>query len=211
MEYPFFPIVDSFNESEIVVSDLEQVLPFFPSEIKIDTLDNEKVAGVVPLFTSSNNSGLMEQNLMLSPDPQQNPFIRMFGQKGKILAASSKLTNGGELMLVSDSRFLADDGGMSVQDNLVFLMNAVDYLAGDQDLISLRSREITSRPLDILQLTDEEVRTYTQNEREKLENRTKKRWKYANMLLPSVLIIGFGFFIMRREKNQAEILKQIYD
>ena len=66
MEYPFFPIVDSFNSSEIVVSDLEQVLPFFPSEIKIDTLDNEKVAGVVPLFTSSNNSGLMEQNLMLN-------------------------------------------------------------------------------------------------------------------------------------------------
>ena len=153
----------------------------------------------------------MEQNLMLSPDPQQNPFIRMLGQKGKILAATSKLTNGGELMLVSDSRFLADDGGMSVQDNLVFLMNAVDYLAGDQDLISLRSREITSRPLDILQLTDEEVRKYSQAEREKLENTTKKRWKYANMLLPSVLIIGFGFFRMRREKNQAEILKKIYD
>jgi ABC-type uncharacterized transport system involved in gliding motility auxiliary subunit len=211
MEYPFFPIVDSFNESEIVVSDLEQVLPFFPSEIRIDTLDNEKVAGTVHLFTSSNNSGLMEQNLMISPDPQQNPFIKMLGQKGKILAATSKLTNGGELMLVSDSRFLADDGGMSVQDNLVFLMNAVDYLAGDQDLISLRSREITSRPLDILQLTDEEVRKYSQNEREKLENTTKKRWKYANMLLPSVLIIGFGFFRMRREKNQAEMLKQIYD
>ena len=135
----------------------------------------------------------------------------MLGQKGKILAATSKLTNGGELMLISDSRFLADDGGMSVQDNLVFLMNAVDYLAGDQDLISLRSREITSRPLDILQLTDEEVRTYSQDERETLENTTKKRWKYANMLLPSVLIIGFGFFRMRREKNQAEILKQIYD
>ena len=56
MEYPFFPVVDSFNTSEIVVSDLEQVLPFFPSEIKIDTLDNEKVAGAVPLFSSSNNN-----------------------------------------------------------------------------------------------------------------------------------------------------------
>ena len=46
---------------------------------------------------------------------------------------------------------------------------------------------------------------------EKLENNTKKRWKYANMLLPSVFIIGFGFFRMRREKNQSEMLKQIYD
>ena len=45
----------------------------------------------------------------------------------------------------------------------------------------------------------------------KLENANKKRWKYANMLLPSVFIIGFGFFRMRREKNQSEMLKKIYD
>ena len=130
---------------------------------------------------------------MLSPDPQQNPFIRMLGQKGKILAATSKLVNGGELMLISDSKFLADDGGMSVNDNLIFLMNAVDYLAGDEDLISLRSREITSRPL------------------EELEDSTRKKWKWANMLIPSLLVLTFGFFQMRKEKKHAEILRQIYD
>ena len=27
----------------------------------------------------------------------------------------------------------------------------------------------------------------------------------------SALIIGFGFFRLKREKNQAEVLKQIYD
>ena len=31
------------------------------------------------------------------------------------------------------------------------------------------------------------------------------------IFLLAVLIIGFGFFRMRREKNQAEMLKQIYD
>ena len=35
---------------------------------------NEKVEKVSTLFTSSNNSGIMESNLVLSPDPQQNPF-----------------------------------------------------------------------------------------------------------------------------------------
>ncbi len=193
MDYPFFPIVQSFNKDEIVVSDLEQVLPFFPSEIKIDTTKNDRVVGVVELFKSSKNSGLMESNWMLSPDPQQNPFIRMLGQQGKILAATSKLVNGGELMLISDSKFLSDEGGMSVNDNLVFLMNAVDYLADDEDLISLRSREITSRPL------------------EELEDSTRKKWKWANMLLPSLLVLTFGFFQMRKEKNHAEILRQIYD
>ena len=42
MEYPFFPMVDSFNSKEVIVSDLEQVLPFFPSQIVIDTTKNKQ-------------------------------------------------------------------------------------------------------------------------------------------------------------------------
>ena len=135
----------------------------------------------------------MEGNFILSPDPQQNPFLNILGQTGKTISAISRLTNGGELLLVSDSRFLSDDGGMSVEGNLIFLMNSVDYLAGDKDLISLRSREITNRPLD------------------EIKDSTKKNWKYINMLLPSILIISFGFWRFRTEKFKAEMLKQIYD
>ena len=211
IDYPFFPIIDSFNQKQIVVADLEQVRPLFPSEIEIDTVLNNNVETVSTLFKSSNNSGVMESNLMLSPDPKQNPFIQMLGQKGKILAATSRLTNGGELMLISDSGFLSDEAGMALEENIVFIMNAVDYLVGDQDLISLRSREVTSRPLDILQLNESEEQSYSQDEKDKMSDRIKKRWKFANMLLPSILIIGFGLFRMRKEKNEAEVLKQIYD
>ena len=211
MDYPFFPVIDTFDDTLLVVSDLENVRPLFPSEIKIDTLKNDLVKSVLPLFRTSNNSGLMEVNLNLSPDPQQNPFIKMLGQKGKTIAATSRLKNGGELMLISDSKFLADDAGMSVDENMIFLMNVVDYLAGDQDLIALRSREVTSRPLDILQLDPTDEQRYSQDEKERMKDKTKKRWKFANMILPSALIIGFGFFRLKREKNQAEVLKQIYD
>ena len=100
MDYPFFPIIDTFNENSVVVSDLENVRPLFPSEIIIDTVDTEAVKEVITLFKSSRNSGVMEGNLNLSPDPQQNPFIKMLGQKGKTLAATSILNNGGELMLI---------------------------------------------------------------------------------------------------------------
>tara|TARA_S200000501_G_scaffold331541_1_gene333632 strand:- start:214 stop:660 length:447 start_codon:yes stop_codon:yes gene_type:complete len=148
---------------------------------------------------------------MLSPDPQQNPFLQLLGQSGKVLSALSSLKSGGELMLISDSKFLSDEGGMSIPDNMVFLMNAVDYLADDEDLISLRSREVTSRPLDILQLSDEEELSISQDDKDKKANRIKKRWKLANLVLPSLLIIGFGILRIRKEKNQAEVLKQIYD
>ena len=193
MEYPFFPVIQKFNKDEVVVSDLEQVLTFFPSEIELDTNQIENVINIISLFKSSNNSGLMEGNFMLSPDPQQNPFINILGQKGKSIAALSKLSNGAEVILISDSKFLSDEGGMSIPENLVFLMNAVDYLAGDKELIALRSREITSRPL------------------EEMDDASKRTWKYANMLLPSILVIGFGFYRMREEKKNAEILRQIYD
>ena len=134
-------------------------------------------------------SGLQHRLRRFNSDPSLHHPVRKF-QKHH---ADSKLINGGELMLVSDSKFLADDAGMSVNDNLIFLMNAVDYLAGDEDLISLRSREITSRPL------------------QELENSTRKKWKWANMLIPSLLVLTFGFFQMRKEKKHAEILRQIYD
>ena len=211
MDYPFFPVIDRFEDSLVVVSDLENVRPLFPSEIKIDSSQNEFVKSVVPLFKTSDNSGIMEVNLNLSPDPQQNPFIKMLGQKGKIIAATSRLTNGGEIMLISDSKFLADDAGMSVDENMIFLLNVVDYLAGDEDLISLRSREVTSRPLDILQLDPLDEQRYSEDEKERMKDKKKKRWKFANMILPSALIIGFGFFRLRKEKNEAEVLKQIYD
>jgi hypothetical protein len=70
---------------------------------------------------------------------------------------------------------------------------------------------VTSRPLDILKLNDEEELSMSQDEKDKNKDRIKKRWKLANLVLPSLLIIGFGFLIMRKEKNQAEVLRQIYD
>ena len=72
-------------------------------------------------------------------------------------------------------------------------MNAVDYLLGDRELIALRSREITSRPL------------------EELEDSEKSRWKWINILLPSILVIGFGFIRFKHESGRSKMLEEIYD
>ena len=193
MDYPFLPVVKKFNEQELVVSGLEQIHLFFPSEIVLDTALSQNVAGVIDLFKSSNKSGIMSGRYILSPDPKNNPFLQNLNQGSKVLGASSRLVSGGELIVIADSKFLSDDAGMSVPENMVFLMNAVDYLAGEKELISLRSREITNRPLD------------------EIEDGTRTRWKWANVLLPSLLIVGFGMYRSKREKDKAEILKQIYE
>ena len=195
MEYPLLPIIRSFNNNEAIVSGLEQIQLIFASEINLDSSSVENL-NVVPLFFTSNQSGEMRGNFNLNPDPSQNPFISIFNQSDKILSARSEKihTNGilSQMILVSDSDFMTDEGGGRSPENQIFIMNAVDYLIGDRDLIALRSREITSRPL------------------EEVADDAKKRWKWLNIILPSFLIVGFGLIRMRQQKNRSSLLEEFY-
>ena len=201
MDYPFLPIIkeDSFNDDVVMVSGLEGLRLMFPSELVInDSIFGAENVNIIPLFTSSDQSTSMEEFFNLSPDPKSNPSFRQLNESGKVLGALAEVTHSesgilSQLILIPDSRFIADDGGGAAPENHIFIMNAVDYLLGDRELISLRSREITNRPL------------------EELEDKEKSRWKWINILLPSLLVVGFGFIRIKRENSRAKILEEIYD
>jgi len=195
MEYPLLPIIRSFNENESIVSGLEQMQLIFPSEIKQDSSSFDNVE-FTPLFFTSKESGELKGSYNLSPDPQQNPFMRMFNKSNQILGARTELLNSSgivnQVVLVSDSEFMADNGGGRSPENHIFILNSIDYLVGDQDLIALRSREITSRPL------------------EDLSDASKKTWKWVNISAPSLLVIGFGLVRIRKQKNRSNVLEELY-
>ena len=198
MEYPFLPIIRSFNADEDLVSGLEQVHVFFSTEIEFDSVGSN--VNSVPLFSSSNKSGIMTGFYNLNPDPKQNPQLRNLNQPGKLVAARSEFTDEdtgvvSQLILVADNQFLSDDGGGAVPENHIFMMNAIDFLLGDRDLIALRSREITDRKLDEEKITDDAKRT----------------WKWVNGLLPSLLIVGFGFWRLRGNKRRTKHIEELYD
>ena len=198
MEYPFLPIIRSFNKNEALVNGLEQVHVFFSTEIQLDSVGSN--VNIAPLFSSSNKSGVMTGFYNLSPDPKQNPQLRNLTQSAKLVAARSELTNEkmgtmSQMILVADNRFLTDDGGGAVPENHVFMMNAIDFLMGDKDLMALRSREITDRSLDEELVTDE----------------AKSRWKWINGLLPSLLIVGFGFWRLQMQKRNMKLIEELYD
>ena len=193
MDYPFLPVIqkNSLNKDIVIVSGLESLRLMFPSEIILV----DSMANTIPLFTSSNQSTSMEEFFNLNPNPDSNPAFRKLNEDGKILGAITNPENelNGMVILVSDSKFMADDGGGAAGENHIFIMNAIDYLLGDRELIALRSREITNRPLlDI-------------------KNATKAKWKWINILLPSMLVIAFGIFRMRRENSRSKMLEEIYD
>ncbi len=195
MEYPLLPVVRSFNSEEAIVSGLEQMQLVFASEVKQDSSSMGNV-NFVPLLFSSDQSGEMRGNYNLNPDPQQNPFMRLFNKSKQVLGARSEYVNNNGIMsqmiLVGDSEFMSDQGGGRSPENHIFIMNSVDFLVGDRDLISLRSRQITSRPL------------------EEVSDGAKRTWKWVNIITPSLLIIGFGLIRIRNQKNRSNVLEELY-
>ena len=196
MDYPFIPIIQKFYNSSIV-KDLEQVSLIFPSEITIqDSVVNDNLI-VTPLFSSSNNSTTMTGFYNLAPDPKQNPIFSQLTESGKTVGALSEKkwsdSSSSSVIIVSDSKFLTDDGGAASLENMIFIQNAIDYLFGDNDLIALRSREITSRPLEII------------------SDNARTTWKWANIFVPFILIIIVGFYKFTMERKRSKFLKAIYD
>ena len=100
-----------------------------------------------------------------------------------------------QTIVVADSRFLADDGGGRMPENLTFTLNAVDFLTGDSDLIALRSREITTRPLNA-DAQDVDIKSF---------------WKKLNYFLPAFLILLLALFIKSSEKSRTKKLEYSYE
>ncbi len=192
MEYPFFPVIRNFGD-HLTVNGLEQVSLLYPSEIGFS--DTSSASLTIPLLGTSDRSGLMTGFFHLSP--MQNPIFNSLNEPGKVVGALATVKSDSsatlsQVILVSDSQFFSDSGGGVFPENFVFVANAVDFLMGDSDLVGLRSREITTRPLEIV------------------EDAEKLRWKWANILLPPVLIVAYGFFRWKRERNRAKVLEEIY-
>ena len=78
-----------------------------------------------------------------------------------------------------------------------FMENSIDYLLGDVELVDIRSRKITDRPL----LTESEG----------LDDSARARWKWFNILGSSILVVIFGFIHLKRENSRAKALREIYD
>jgi len=190
--YPFFPIVREFGD-HVMVGGLEQVHLLFPSEITYDSSDSSST--VQPLFTTSDRSGIAAGFFNLGPI--DNPMFETLTESGRTVGAyaTSQIgaaTSTSQLVLVSDSSFLLDDAGGRMPENVVFTMNASDVLIGDRDLVALRSREITSRPLSAV------------------EEGGRSTWKSINILLPALLVILYGLLQWRLETNRTKRLEELY-
>jgi ABC-type uncharacterized transport system involved in gliding motility auxiliary subunit len=202
MDYPFLPILKSFSKDEITVSGLESMELIFTSEIKSDSVYSNNLVSFTPLLRTSNRSSSMSEFYNLNPDPKANPIFSQLTESSKVVGARSIIADKetgleSNLTLVADSQLLSDQGGGSSPNNIIFIMNTIDFMMGDKELISLRSREITDRPL----LSDADG----------IGNEVRLTWKIINMILPAFLVMILGFIIRRRQNKKSKLLQAIYE
>jgi len=113
------------------------------------------------------------------------------GQPGTDRETITRSPEDTQILVVANSRFL-EDNFITNAGNLEFMLNALDWSTWGEELIGIRSRQVTDRSLPIL----------TEHE--------KTIVRFANMFAVPILVALFGFirfYIKRKRKITLADLK----
>ena len=167
VDFYFVPIITNFSDHPIT-SGIEAVGMMYASTI--DYIGDTNIV-YTPLVFTSDMSGIR-------PSPASFDIAREWSESDFPL---SKLTigasfegnfsggNDAKLVVFTDGDFPVNSQGRNSQinpDNVNLLVNAIDYLSGHTTLIELRTKGVTSRPL------------------EQIEDNKKTLLKWLNFALP---------------------------
>ncbi|HTY07129.1 MAG TPA: Gldg family protein [Gemmatimonadales bacterium] len=141
LPYPLWPRGISTKATTINAEVSSVLLPWTSS---IDTT-GAAPGTVTPLVVTSRAGGLETQDIVLSP---QQPFPREH-TSSRLLAVQvlPKKAGAGRLVVVGNSDFVSDRYVQNAPENATFFLNAVDWLAQDEALISIRSKNRAPPPL----------------------------------------------------------------
>lgn len=179
VQFPYLPLIGNFVDHPITKG-LEQVVMPFASPMRATGQSNNVFTGIA--YTSS-------QSGVVNPPVFFDVVNKQWTETDFPLA---QLTVGGILQLAEGGRIVAfGDGDFPVsgqqgvsQDNVSLMANSIDWLSDDTGLIELRTKGVTSRPI------------------EELEEGERASIKWINFLLPIVLILIYGFFRAQQQRSK---------
>ncbi len=183
VQFPYLPIISKFANHP-AVKGLESVILPFVSPI---SFTGDSAINFTPLAFSSDKSSA--QNAPFMFNIQKHWTENDLNKKNLVVAAAfdGKLAgkNNSKMVVVGNGDFAINrNSRQQIQpDNVSLFVNSIDWLSDDTGLIELRTKGVTSRPID------------------DLEDGTKTLLKYLNFLLPILLIVAYGLFRMQRNKN----------
>jgi len=214
VNYPFFPEVQVFNREHAAMKILRQVRLYFPSSIDTTVMPGYNSIQLTPLFWTSDKATTMTGTYDIDPFNMRGKFT--FDQKhiplGVLISGNfqSYYTNkeipqdadgnpvstapilnsspDTRIVVIGDANMINDQFIVPGLDNLTAILNIIDWLAQDEALIGIRSRAVVSRPLG------------------EVSDGARQVVKYANMLIPPLIVIGFGLIRWRIRKSAARML-----
>jgi gliding-associated putative ABC transporter substrate-binding component GldG len=191
MSFPYLPLVGKFADHPISKG-LESVLFEFASTIYYNGDTTKKFT---PLALTSEQSSALKapqyfniQKQWTQTDLPQRNLTMAAAVEGKLSGNTVS-----KLVIIADGDFAVTGPQQSQQrrpaDNISLFTNSIDWLSDDTGLITLRTKGVTSRPID------------------QLEDSTKVILKYTNFLLPILLVIGYG--LVRMQQNRIRRFKRM--
>ncbi|MEA1963017.1 MAG: GldG family protein [Patescibacteria group bacterium] len=201
--YAFWPKItnEGFNPEHSAVSNLENVIMPWASSVSID---NSKISeeNVKNLAFTTKGAWAIKDSYDITPNSANTPkgatqeYILAAAVNGNIPNAyandyaEEQKEIYGRLIVVGDSDFISDNFLRNTPDNLTFFQNLVDTLSFDEDLIGIRSKGVTSRPI------------------KELSDSGRASMRYLNVFGITIIVIAFGMvrYYMRRRSRFVDEL-----
>lgn len=191
INFPYLPVIQKFADHP-VTKGLEQVLLPFASTIQYN---GDTSIAFTPIAFSSAKSGTLSPPVYFDVSKRWTDKDFPLSNLAVAGVLSGRLAGNAEssILLVGDGDFPVNGEGQRPQqlqpDNVNLMVNGVDWLSDETGLIDLRTKAITSRPL------------------EDVEEGRALFLKWLNFLLPIVLIILYGIF--RNQRNRSLRVKRM--
>ncbi|MGM0486240.1 MAG: Gldg family protein [Planctomycetota bacterium] len=200
---------EAFNPDSVITRELQELVAIYSGTVEKDT--SRGSTRFKPLLSTGNTSGLLEweefvddrgfnfMTMQMAANPKRNPFRQMDTRVHHLAASITSEEPDAErnAIFVADVDMISDFffqernlGNLDMQfDNVTFVLNAVDKLAGDTTFIDLRSRRVRHRTLTRLESryrqfledanqakkdADQEAEAELEKRREQLTGRVKE-------------------------------------
>jgi len=198
IEYPYWPKVlkGGFDKNVSAVSNLETVILPWVSSVDAIPDKMDKNNQISNLIFSSNKSWRVSDNFNISPQQIPAPAegvgkynLALFATGNFQSAYDGKKTFNSRIAVIGDSDFIRDNFLNNAPDNLALYQNLTDILSLDQDLVNIRSKGVTSRPI------------------KELSDASKAVLRYGNVFGVTLIVIIFGTirYLARRKRKDSEI------
>lgn len=193
IKYPFLPHVTNLDRTSPVAQKIEFVDLYFTSSLdtslaagkNIDLKVLARTSGEA--FVQSGNYDIMAERDIeeYNYNSANLPLIALL--KGSFTSHFDLNKKGAESRLIvsGDAEFFQENK-FGAEDNINLFLNLIDWLAADEALISIRSKDITQRPLD------------------KIDETSKTIIKWLNIVFVPFLVAALGILRWRSNKNRKD-------